>query len=116
MLVKLNNQNNPAAILKTKSTSTKHARGVNSHFKGDFPATAMLCRNAKVAMQGCNFHPLWGLHNGACGQVDEMIFGAGESPNKGNLPKYIVCNFPLYRGPVWDLENPTVSLQYETWF
>lgn len=108
MLVKLNNQNNPTALLKTISTSTKHARGVNSHFKGDFPGTAMLCKGAKVAIQGCNFQPLWGLHNGACGEVVEMIFETGKSPNRGNLPKYIVCHFPLYRGPIWDQNNPKV--------
>jgi hypothetical protein len=110
MLVKLNNLSNPTAILKTQSVCSKYAKGVNSHFDTKYPATAMLCVGAKVAIQGKNFQPLWGLHNGACGIVKEIIFSPGQSPNNGFLPKYVVCDFPLYCGPIWDPDNPSVRI------
>lgn len=109
MLVKLNNQSNPTAVLKAQSASCKRAKGVNSHFSGDFPNTAMICRKAKIAIQGRNFYPMWGLHNGACGTVEEIVYSPGKTPNKADLPNYVVCNFPLYCGPAWDQDNPTVS-------
>jgi hypothetical protein len=112
-LVRLNTPDNPTAVLKTKSVCSKHAKGVNSHFKNqEFPGTSMMCVGAKVAIQGRNFQPMWGLHNGACGIVQEIIFSAGHSPNNGDLPKYVVCDFPLYCGPVWDPDHPTVRMLF----
>ena len=66
---------------------------------------------SKVALSNRNFHPAWGLHNGACGTVDEIIFESGSNPNEGGLPSYVVVDFPLYNGPIWDEDNPTVRLQ-----
>jgi hypothetical protein len=68
-----------------------------------------LCVGARVAIDNHNFNPIWGLHNGACGIVEEIIFQQGKSPNSGDLPLYVVVNFPLYDGPVWDVKSPKVS-------
>ena len=54
---------------------------------------------------------MFGLHSGACRTVDEIVFKKGENPNNGDLPLYVVVDFPLYCGPVWDTKNPTVSKQ-----
>ena len=106
MQSRINSPVNPTAIVKPRSTGKKHAKAVSSHFKQDTPS-ALFCRGSKVALHSKNFLPMWGLHNGACGTVDEIVFEKGNNPNKGNLPKYVVVDFPLYCGPVWDKQNPT---------
>lgn len=106
-LVKMNSAQQPTAILKPRSLTSSFGKTISSHFKDSAAKTALLCKNAKVCLQGRNFHPIWGLHNGACGTVKEIIFESGQSPNHGNLPSYVVIDFPLYRGPAWDTDNPT---------
>lgn len=108
-LVKVNSEDNPTAIMKAHCTGSKCPKGVNFHFKNrDVPLTCIVCRHAKVAIDGCNFFPEWALFNGSCGEVDEIVFKDGEDPNEGSLAAYIVVDFPLYCGPVWDVKNPTV--------
>ena len=107
-LAALNSPINPTAVVKARSSSSKNGKAVSSHFSKDAPSTSMFCIGAKVAITGRNFKPSWGLHNGACGEVQEIVFENGCSPNKGNLPIYVVVDFPLYMGPAWDSENPTV--------
>ena len=51
---------------------------------------------------------MWGLHNGACGIVREIVFQDGHSPNAGHQPSYVVVHFPLYVGPPWDEAFPKV--------
>lgn len=99
---------NPVAMMQPQSTGQHGGKGVTKHFEAKFPNTAMMCVGSRVAIEHRNFQPLWGLHNGACGTVDEIVYAKGDSPNKGNLPSYVVVNFPLYCGPAWDLDNPKV--------
>lgn len=101
---------NPLAIIKPHSNSHHGPRGKRSHFKSDMPEASLLCRDAKVAIEMRNFNPIWGLHNGACGTVREMVFSANTNPNTGDLPLYVVVDFPNYTGPPWDLDNPTVRI------
>lgn len=108
-LVELNSEDNPTSIIHCKSSSSKFAKAANSHFDGDFPGTSLLCDGAMVALQGRNFCPVWGLHNGACGIVKERVFAKGKNPNNRDFPSYVVVDFPLYDGPVWDINNPKVS-------
>ena len=109
-LVKKSSQENPVAICRSVSNGTTRAKGYQSHFESDLPATALLCVGAKVALSDRNFYPAWGLHNGACGTVDEIVFAEGGNPNHGALPQYVVVDFPQYSGPIWDEDNPTVSI------
>ena len=62
-----------------------------------------------MALEGRNFRHQWGLHNGAIGYIDEMVFEKGSDPNNGSLPLFLVVDFPGYQGPPWDKNNPTVS-------
>ena len=101
---------NPVAVLKSRSAGRVNGKGVKSHFDGDIAPASLLCVGAKVALNNRNYRPSWGLHNGACGTVEEIVFNAGENPNHGALPKYVVVEFPLYCGPVWDKQNPKVSI------
>lgn len=103
-----NTPENPTAIIKPIGYGDKSGKSIRSHFDSDVPKTALICVEAKVCIQGQNFYPLWGLHNGACGTVKEIVFAPNENPNKGHQPQYVVVNFPQYIGPAWDTENPKV--------
>lgn len=111
MISKVHTSTNPVAIIRTQSVKTNAGGGkVNSkHFSGEPVPAAIICVEARVALEQYNFCPSWGLHNGACGTVEEIVFGKKKSPNTGHQPEYVVVNFPLYCGPVWDENNPTVS-------
>ena len=70
----------------------------------------MMCVGSKVALDSKNFWPQWGLHNGTCGTVEEIVFAEGKNPNFGDLPDYVVVNLPQYVGPLWDKESPKVCI------
>ena len=110
VLSELNSVDNPTAIIRPKTESSKYGKGVAKHFDENLPGTSMFCINAKVALVGKNFNPGWGLHNGACGIVKEIVFEKGGNPNHGHQPKYVVVEFPLYVGPTWDKKNPLVRI------
>ena len=109
MLIARSNPANPVAVCKTHSEGLSGGKAIKSHFKGDLPSSALLCIGATVAIENKNFQPLWGLHNGAVGTVNEIVFAKGKDPNQSDLPSYVVVDFPLYNGPVWDTNNPKVS-------
>ena len=87
----------------------KHGKAVRGHFKEEAPENVLLCVGSRVSLENRNFFPSWGLHNGACGTVQEIVFGKGTNPNNKQLPQYIVIDFPQYCGPIWDVDHPTVS-------
>jgi hypothetical protein len=101
---------NPVAIIKSQSSGTVRAKGFKSHFDSDIPSSALLCVDCMVALNSRNFKPLWGLHNGACGIVKELVFADTHNPNHGDMPLYVVVEFPLYCGPIWDIDNTKVSV------
>lgn len=72
-----------------------------------------MCVGSKVAIKGRNFHPRWGLYNGAIGTVKHIHFiekdGQQPNPNENDLPDYIVVHFPQYKGPTWNPDEPKVS-------
>lgn len=103
-------KDNPIALLKCRSANVKGDKAKSSHFDTQQPKTSLMIRDARVVLQGKNFCPTWGLHNGACGVVQEMVFEERHNPNHGSLPKYVVVHFPTYSGPVWDKNNPKVSV------
>ena len=108
-LVRRSSPSNPVAIIKARSTGTTRAKGFKSHFESDAPSASLISKGCKVALNNRNYLPAWGLHNGACGTVEEIVFRRGENPNFGHMPLYVVVEFPLYCGPVWDKANPKVS-------
>ena len=99
----------PVGVFRCRGVGCVGGKPVRKHFNCDPPSAAIFCEEAQVALENRNFNPEWGLHNSACGRVDEIVFAKGENPNRGHLPSYVVVDFPLYCGPAWDLENPTVS-------
>ena len=105
----MNTDENPTAIIKPRGDGQKYGKSINAHFDSDAPPAALICIGAKVCFQGNNFYPLWGLHNGACGTVDEIVFDKGKNPNRGDHPRYVVVDFPQYMGPPWDTQNPKAN-------
>ena len=97
---------NPLAIIKSTNTGTEFRKAISNHFDNDLPQSTVICRKAKVSIVGKNFMPLWGLHNGACGEVVDIVYEKGKNPNDGDLPRYVVVHFPYYCGPAWDVKNP----------
>jgi energy-coupling factor transporter ATP-binding protein EcfA2 len=104
-----NSDENPTVIVKPIGRGVKYGTAISAHFQGKTPHAALLCVNAKVCVEGYNFQPLWGIHNGACGTVQEIVFAEHKDPNRGDHPEYVVVKFPQYIGPIWDTENPKVS-------
>ena len=112
MLIAKCSPTNPVAVCRTKSSGLHNGMAITSHFKNsNIPTSALLSIGTKVALENKNFCPIWGLHNGAVGIVNEIIFEKDDTPNNGDLPSYVVVNFPQYVGPVWDQDNPTVSTE-----
>lgn len=107
-------ESNPVAIMKPHSIGNNGGKGNRKHFDSNMPETCMLCVGAMAAIENRNFCPVWGLHNGACGVVEEIVFEKGKNPNHGDLPLYVVVNFPLYCGPAWDKDRPKVNTNFTT--
>lgn len=112
---KLNDVDNPIAMVKSYVRNTKKSDG-RKHFKDSkIPNVSILCKGAKVAITGKNFQANWGLFNGSVGTVVHISYGIGENPNSGDLPSYVIVDFPNYRnGPVWNTKHPTVSCHNHT--
>ena len=105
-LEKCSSQEKPVAIIRTKTHGHLTGKADSRHFDTETPPFAKLCIDAIVAIAGRNFQPLWGLHNGACGKVVEIVFEKDCNPNNGDMPECIVVEFPLHCGPAWDMDNP----------
>jgi hypothetical protein len=100
MLQKANRQGNPVAKMKSK-TIDRHGRQVanNSHYDTDRnPTEILLCKTAKVALNGQNICPSIGLYHGSIGTVEDIVYHDGQSPSCGDLPAYVLVNFAQYCG------------------
>ena len=110
-LNEITNEDNPVCLLQSKylKRSTQKWEGNKSHFdKDSIPKKTLLAKNAKVAISGRNFQPNWGLYNGALGIIVGFKFRQGQNPQTGDLPEYVVVDFPSYRGPPWIKDKPTL--------
>jgi hypothetical protein len=103
---------NPVAILKPRYSSNVQSKVSKSHFDTRETVTPLLCRGCMVSIQGKNFHPKWGIYNGAIGTLRDFHFSEGANPNCGDLPDYISVEFPEYCGPIWDKSRPKVIIPY----
>lgn len=112
-LAEVQSATNPVAFIKSSTSGRIGKMAVRSHFGKDSIRSTIICRGSKVALTMRNFQPSWGLHNGAVGIVEDIIFEKGKSPNADDLPRYVVVNFPAYIGPVWDKNNPKVNMKHK---
>ena len=102
---------NPVARIVCDYPRTKHqsGKGIKNHFSDDLPTVCLICVGAKVALSNKNFNPIWGLFNGARGTVISIAYARGKSPNNGDMPEYVIVDFPHYSGPAFWADHPTVS-------
>jgi hypothetical protein len=112
MLEKTSSSANPVAKIFCDYPRSKHesGKGVNKHFDHDLPTLCLICVGAKVTLCNKNFNPRWGLFNGARGTVIKISFAKGKTPNNGDLPEYVIVDFPHYTGPAYFSNQPTVSV------
>lgn len=100
MLLKANQQGNPVARMQSITTD-KHGSRVsnNAHFDGDrCPTVVMLCKTAKVSLNGQNISPNLGLYHGSIGIIEDIVYLDGQKPHHGELPAYVLVNFAQYCG------------------
>ena len=107
MLLKLN-QYHPVCICKSITTRIGKHVSLNSHYDIDrTPSCTLLVKNAIVQLSGWNAKPEWGLFHSSLGKIIDIVYKNDESPQLGNLPLYILVDFQLYIGPVFDKDHPT---------
>ena len=99
---------NPVARIKAKTEKKGVPVFNNTHYDSSTPPATSLCRHAQVSVAGSNIHPKWGLYNGSIGEVLDIVFHPGESPNDGDLPRYILLRLPDYNGPALFPDDPKV--------
>ena len=101
---------NPVARIHCRSFKRQdnQLKAIASHFSStrNDSIQTLICKNATVQIEGRNFVPEWGLYNHADGRVVDIVYSKDKSPNKGDLPLYIVVHIKEYSGPVWDKSNP----------
>ena len=110
-LLSICSKENPLACLKCQDLCI-HGKYKTKHFEKSIPLRTHLCLEAKVAIKGTNFEPIWGLYNGAIGTVKEIVFADNKNPNIGDLPLYVAVEFQSYKPPnsvpSFDKMNPKV--------
>jgi hypothetical protein len=98
---------NPVAIIKSITTKNGIRHTYNDHYDNDrTPSSTLLCNGCLVQLTGWNACPEWGLYHGSIGKIIDIIFHENETPNNNDLPQYIIVNFPQYKGPIFDKNNP----------
>ena len=91
---------NPVARIKSR-TQKPAGRQVSgdTHFDVDrYPNKVLICRGARVSLNGYNPAPNYGLYHGSLGIVRDIVYDEGQSPNTGDLPAYVLVEFPQYCG------------------
>ncbi len=101
---------NPVAFIKSHTHAVKSGKKVSHdrHYDDSVIPCTLLCVNSKVALTGRNFLPNWGLYNGSIGTVMDIVFRPGDNPNHGDLPLYILVDFPQYKGPIYIEGRPNL--------
>ena len=97
---------NPVATIKAETTKKGLRVANNSHYDSTIPPATNLCRGAQVSLTGCNLFPTWGLYNGSIGEVMDILYEHGHSPNNGDLPLYVLVRLSDYNGPPLVPEDP----------
>jgi PIF1-like helicase len=96
-----NSSNTPVARIKSK-TVKPGGRPVSNqtHFDVDRqPGRVLLCKGARVTLNGYNPDPRHGLFHGSLGIVQDIVYDIGKSPNVGDFPSYVLVEFYQYCGP-----------------
>ena len=120
MLVKTHKSNKTPVARLSCVFDSSHAGSTahTSHFYGKNVIFDLdICVGAQVCLETANIEPNAGLFVGAIGRVVEIVYDKSVGPNserRDHLPKYVVVDIPSFKPPsgvpVWDRNNPTVSV------
>ena len=93
-------KDNPVARIRSKTQKPSGRQvAADSHFDLDrYPNKVLICKGARVTLNGFNPSPRHGLYHGSIGIVCGIVFHEGQSPNTGDFPAYILVEFPHYCG------------------
>ena len=95
--------NCPVAICKSITTKHNMRRNNNDHHDDDrTPSLTFLVIGQRIQLNGWNIAPSWGLCHGSIGKIVDVVFEKDKSPNTHDLPLYVICDFPDYKGPIFD--------------
>jgi hypothetical protein len=90
----------PVARMKSH-TVKRNGRPVSNQAHFDLerqPARVLLCKGARVTLNGYNPDPRNGLFHGSLGIVQDIVYDVGKTPNLGDLPSYVLVEFYQYCG------------------
>eukprot|EP00957_Ditylum_brightwellii_P198631 15138881-Ditylum_brightwellii.AAC.1 len=120
MLVKTHKSNKTPVARLSCVFDSSHAGSTahTSHFYGKNVILDLdICVGAQVCLETANIEPNAGLFVGAIGRVVEIVYDKSVGPNserRDHLSKYVVVDIPSFKPPsgvpVWDRNNPTVSV------
>jgi hypothetical protein len=107
----LHSKANPVAKIKALTTSNgSKVKKNDRHFDADrSPPCVSMCRNARIEIAGMNCEPGWGLCHGSIGTVQDIVFSDTCSPNNGDLPDYVLVEFPQCCGPAFFEQNQKLT-------
>ncbi|KAL4227766.1 hypothetical protein ACF0H5_013202 [Mactra antiquata] len=104
---KLAKQNEFFPVAKLMAINTGiHAKQALSDSAGGLINTVFLCVEVKVMLTS-NLAVEYGLFNGSIGFIKDIIYLEGRKPSN-SLPDVVMVDFPLYKGPAFVRETPTV--------
>lgn len=96
-----NLRNNPVARIKSKTIgrSGRLVTSMQSHFDLDRqPNRVLICKDARVTLNGYNPDPKNGLFHGSLGIVRDIVYNPGSAPNGDDFPAYVLVEFYQYCG------------------
>jgi hypothetical protein len=107
----LHSKDNPVAKIKALTTSNgSKVKKNDRHFEADrSPPCVSMCRDARTEITGMNYEPDWGLCHGSIGTVQDIVFSDTCSPNNGDLPDFVLVEFPQCCGLAFLEQNQKLT-------
>ena len=88
----------PMLVMRATHEGGSKASSFSANQAGGLLKNLPITKNARVILTA-NLWPDAGLVNGAQGTVEYIVFHEGAAPPKVNLPAFLICRFPTYKGP-----------------
>jgi hypothetical protein len=95
-----NLKENPVARIKsvTMRKAGRRVSGKSCFDEDRQPNKVLLCKDARVTMNGYNPDPKNGLFHGSLGVVRDIVYDEGKKPNFDDFPAYVLVEFYQYCG------------------
>lgn len=91
---------NPVARIKSVTVGNNQRRvsGKSCFDQDRHPNKVLLCKNARVTLNGYNPDPKNGLFHGSLGIVRDIVYDPEKKPNFDDFPAYVLVEFYQYCG------------------